>query len=67
MVKTFEDNGPINGSRVKGGIIESFSSTGIRDQATETTLIIEDGIIRVSSISVKTINGNSEVTGDRLD
>lgn len=64
MVKTFDDNGPINGSRVRGGIIENFSSTGISDRSTETTLIIEDGHIRVSSLSVENIRGNLSVDGD---
>jgi hypothetical protein len=65
MVKVFEA-APTNfsGDQVSGGTITNFSSTGIKDLATETTLVVTDGKITVSNISVNTLEGNVTVRGD---
>jgi len=65
MVKVFEST-PTNfsGDQVSGGTITNFSSTGIKDNASSTTLVVDDGKITVPSISVNTLDGNVIVRGD---
>jgi hypothetical protein len=65
MVKVFESV-PTNfsGDQVSGGTITNFSSTGIKDNASLTTLVVSDGKITVPSISVDTVEGNIVVRGD---
>jgi len=65
MVKVFE-SGPTNisGDQVSGGTITNFSSTGITDNATSSTLLVTDGKITVPSITVNTVDGNVTVRGD---
>ena len=65
MVKVFEST-PTNfsGDQISGGTITNFASTGIKDTAESTTLVVTDGKITVPSISVDTIDGNVTVRGD---
>ena len=78
MVKTFEQQeisnitagqlalnpGDLSGDLIAGGTIKDFNSTGIKDAATKTTLVIEDDKLTVKSITVDTINSNLTVRGD---
>jgi hypothetical protein len=79
MVKTFDNkvtvaeldlqHGDLSGDFIAGGTIARFSSTGISDQATSTTLTITDGKLTVDSIETKsaklgTIEGNTVIRGD---
>jgi len=68
MVKTFDpipqDEIHVSGDQVSGGTIADFSSTGISDQATKPTLVVTDGNIKVDSITVPSITGNTTIKGD---
>jgi hypothetical protein len=68
MVKTFDpipqDDIHLSGDQVSGGTIADFSSTGISDQATKTTLVVTDGNIKVDSITVPTVTGDTTIKGD---
>jgi hypothetical protein len=78
MVKTFDGTdlsgitakslnllpGDLSGDLISGGKITNFSSTGIQDNATIATLVVTDGNISVSSITVPNITGNTTVRGD---
>jgi hypothetical protein len=78
MVKTFEtpdisnitidklalNPGDLNGNLISGGTITNFSSTGITDNSTKSSLIVEDDRITVKSIRVDSIENNLTVRGD---
>jgi hypothetical protein len=78
MVKTFDapeisditvdklalNSGDFSGDLISGGTITNFSSTGINDRATKTTLIVEDDRIFVKHISVESIDNNLKIRGD---
>jgi hypothetical protein len=75
MVKTFDapenitidqlalQPGDLSGDLISGGIVKNFSSTGIIDHATTSTLTVTDGVITVDTVNAKTLNGFS-VRGD---
>ena len=78
MVKTF-DAGDLNdiprssllinanelsGDLIDGGTITNFASTGIKDNSTKETLVVEDDKITVKSIAVKTLEGDTVIRGD---
>lgn len=60
MVKVFE----INGDQISGGTITNFSSTGIKDNSTKQTLIIEDDRIVVKTANIEQIDRNVTIRGD---
>lgn len=60
MVKTFD----LSGDSIIGGTIKEFSSTGIKDSASKTTLVVTDGKISVATASIDTLEGNVVVRGD---
>jgi len=60
MVKVLE----ISGDQISGGTITNFSSTGIQDNATATTVVVTDGKLTVPSITVNTVEGNVTIRGD---
>jgi hypothetical protein len=78
MVKTFDagnlENIPrgsllinaneLSGDLIDGGTITNFASTGIKDNSTKETLVIEDDKIVVKSISVKTVESDLTIRGD---
>jgi hypothetical protein len=78
MVKTFEQQeisnvtvgqlalnpGDLSGDLISGGVIKKFNSTGIQDNASGTTLIVEDGKIIVEAIKVRTIDSDLTIRGD---
>lgn len=78
MVKTFETpeinnitrnqlllgSNDLSGDLIDGGTITNFSSTGIKDCATRTSLIVEDDKILVKNLMVKTIESDFTVRGD---
>ncbi len=57
------EKGEISGDLISGGIISNFSSTGIRDRSTTTTLKISDGTITVDNIKTKNIQGDIQLNG----
>lgn len=78
MVKTFETpevtgirrdqldlhSGEFSGDLIKSGIIQDFSSVGIRDLASKYTLIVRDDHIEVKEIVTEKLKGNIQVEGD---
>lgn len=58
------NNGEISGDLISGGCISSFSSTGISDQSTKTSLIIKDNKIEVDIIETKRIDGDVQLLGN---
>lgn len=78
MVKTFDGQdltgiarsslnlqpGDLSGELINGGTITNFASTGIKDNATTQTLLVEDGKITVQTIAVKNVDGNTTFRGD---
>ena len=57
------EKGEISGDLISGGLITNFTSTGIRDRSTTTTLKISDGTISVDHIKTKSIEGDISLTG----
>lgn len=78
MVKVFEQQeigsvsrdqlvlnpGDLSGDLISGGTIKEFSSTGIKDSATQQTLVVEDDRITVKSIRTELLDGSVTVRGD---
>lgn len=60
MVKVLE----LSGNDVRGGTITDFASTGIKDNSTKQTLIIEDDRIIVKTASIDLVDRNLTVKGD---
>lgn len=56
--------GELSGDLISGGLISAFASTGIKDDATSTSLTIKDGSIVVDKIVTKEIVGPLLVSGD---
>lgn len=56
--------GDLSGDLISGGTIQKFASTGIRDNASQQTLIIEDDRIFVKNMVVEAINNNLKIQGD---
>ena len=54
----------ISGNAIHGGKITLLRSTGIRDQATRTSLLVEDDQITVGTVDVDNILGNLSVEND---
>ena len=82
MVKTFDldhltldrsrldlQPGDLSGDLIRGGMIERFSSTGIRDIATGQTVLVENGQVTLGNVPFELrdgkliIQGNIEVKG----
>lgn len=55
--------GELSGDLIRGGIIQAFSSTGILDQSTRTSLIVEDDVIRAKGMYVETIHTSPTIIG----
>lgn len=53
----------IDGDKIHGGTISSFSSTGIADLATKTSLTVSDGRITVDTVRTSGLEGNIRVDG----
>jgi hypothetical protein len=53
----------INGDKIHGGTISSFSSVGISDLATKPSLIVTDGRIVVDTVRTSSIEGNINLDG----
>ena len=67
MVKVFESpttQTEFSGDAVKGGTITDFASTGIKDNSTKQTLVIEDDKITVKTATIETLNRGLTVKGD---
>lgn len=78
MVKTFESpevtgirrdqldikSGEFSGDLIKSGIIQDFSSAGIRDLASRYSLVVRDDHIEVKEITTEKLKGNVQVEGD---
>jgi hypothetical protein len=67
MVKVFETpttQTEFSGDAIKGGTITDFSSTGIKDNSTKQTLVIEDDKITVKTATIETLNRGLTVKGD---
>lgn len=67
MVKVFETpttQTEFSGDAVKGGTITDFASTGIKDNSTKQTLVIEDDKITVKTATIETLNRGLTVKGD---
>jgi hypothetical protein len=56
--------GAINGSKISGGTISNFSSTGIRDSSTRLVVLVNDDGIVTDQIDVEILVGNTKVAGD---
>lgn len=54
----------ISGNKIAGGIITNFSSTGIQDLATNTSLIVTNDAITVKAANIPFLNGNVRVNGN---
>lgn len=67
MVKVFETSTTpteFSGDAIKGGTIVDFASTGIKDNSTKQTLVIEDNKIIVKTASIETIDRSLTIKGD---
>jgi hypothetical protein len=67
MVKVFETpttQTEFSGDAIKGGTITDFASTGIKDNSTKQTLVIEDDKITVKTATIETLNRGLTVKGD---
>lgn len=67
MVKVFETPTTpteFSGDAIKGGIITAFASTGIKDNSTKQTLVIEDNKITVKTASIETLDRSVTIKGD---
>lgn len=53
-----------SGDAIKGGTITDFSSTGIKDNSTKQTLVIEDDKITVKTASIDTLDRGLTIKGD---
>jgi len=53
----------ISGDKIHGGEISSFSSTGISDLSSKTTLTVTDGRIIVDAVRTNSLEGNITVNG----
>lgn len=53
----------IDGSKIHGGTISSFSSTGITDLATKNSLTVSDGRITVDTVRTGTLEGHIKIDG----
>lgn len=53
----------LSGNKIHGGIITKFASAGIRDEAKQPTLFVEQDQIRVEKAAVKTIPNALNVQG----
>jgi hypothetical protein len=56
--------GGIHGSKIHGGPITNFSSTGIKDSSTRLVVLVNDDGIVTDQIDVETLVGNTNVSGD---
>jgi len=54
----------LSGDHIYQGKILGFSSAGITDQASKEQILITDGGVKVTALSVGTVDGNLTVTGD---
>lgn len=54
----------LSGNKIHGGLITSFSSTGITDEATSNVLVVRDDGIHISVLHTNTINNPVTVKGD---
>lgn len=57
-------NNSISGDKIHGGKITKFSSVGIKDEAKELRVLINDLGLHVDNITVKTVQGPVNLTGD---
>ena len=53
----------ISGNAIHGGKITLLRSTGVRDNATRTSLLVEDDLITVGSIDTDNLIGDVDVSG----
>ena len=53
----------IDGNKIHGGTISSFSSTGITDLATKTSLTVSDGRITIDTVRTGTLEGHIKIDG----
>jgi hypothetical protein len=54
----------ITGNAIKGGMIQEFHSTGLRDDATQLTVLINNDGILTDKIDVDTLVGDTAVKGN---
>lgn len=54
----------LSGNKIHGGVITRFSSVGIKDNARDLILKVEDDGIHVSAIHVETLNGDISINGN---
>lgn len=57
-------NNSISGDKIHGGKITKFSSVGIKDEAKELRVLVNDLGIHVDNITVKTMQGPVDIKGD---
>jgi len=60
MVKIFE----FSGNDINGGTITNFASTGITDNSTKQSLVVEDDKITVKTATIDTLNQGITIKGD---
>lgn len=54
----------LTGNKIHGGVITKFASTGLRDDATRLTVLINNDGILTDTIDVATLEGDTAVNGD---
>ena len=54
----------ISGNAIHGGKITLLRSTGIRDQATRTSLLVEDDLTTVGTIDTDNVLGDLNIEND---
>lgn len=54
----------ISGNAIHGGKITLLRSTGVRDNATRTSLLVEDDLITVGSVDTDNLIGDIDVSGN---
>jgi len=64
-VPEFKDNG-ISGNKVHGGVISMFESIGIKDEATQRIMHLNDNGVSIDNIVINTISSSPTVSGDLI-
>ena len=54
----------LSGDHITGGVIRNFSSSGIKDNANDTKITIDNDKVSITNLAVDTVQGNLTVTQD---
>ena len=63
LIAKFPDRS-LNGNLINGGKIVNFESSGIKDSASATKIVVDNDKVSIETLSVKTIPNSLSITGD---